>query len=307
MQRPLRERLNISKKPIKRDLHAVILLNKPLGFSSNAALQKVKYHLRAKKAGHTGSLDPLATGVLPICLGRATKFAQHLLNADKTYSFSMRLGEQTSTADTEGDVIATKPVPEISQASLQKICDEFIGAYAQVPPMYSALKKDGQPLYKLARAGKTIDRPARNVSIYSLQVLSGAGRDWTLQVKCSKGTYVRTLAEDIAAKIDTLAHVTMLSRTAIGDLHIDDAIHLDDLIAQSCNQSSMRDIGVLLSHLPQYEISLLQQRALSVGRQVAVSPDLTPNQNYALRSSAGLAIGVGQVTAPGVMQALKML
>ena len=307
MSLELRQRLNISKKPIKRDLHAVILLNKPKGYTSNAALQKVKYHLQAKKAGHTGSLDPLATGILPICLGRATKFAQHLLDSDKTYIFTVKFGEQTSTADMEGEVVATKPVPEISMQSLQEVCKGFLGVYAQVPPMYSALKKDGQPLYKLARAGKTVDRPARNVNIYSLDVVSGSDREWTLQVKCSKGTYVRTLAEDIANKISTLGHVTMLIRTAIGDLTIDDTVSLDDLLAQTCFVSRLFPIGVLLGHLPKHEISLLQLRTLQNGRRIKVA--MTPESitNYALQDSSGIIVGVGSVDASGTMSAVKML
>lgn len=307
MSTSLRQRLNITKKPIKRDLHGVILLNKPQGFSSNAALQKVKYHLMARKAGHTGSLDPLATGVLPICLGRATKFAQYLLDADKTYIFTVKFGQQTATADLEGDIIAEKAVPEVNKDILQDKCDSFVGDYAQVPPMYSALKKDGQPLYKLARQGKTVERPARNVKIYSLDVISGADADWTLQVKCSKGTYVRTLAEDIAAKLNTLGHVTMLTRTAIGAIDIADAVALDSILAEKSYNKYIRPVGSLLGHMPRYAISLLQQRALSLGKKITVQNDLIADTHYALQDSSGSIVGVASAASCATLSCVKML
>ncbi|RFO98607.1 tRNA pseudouridine(55) synthase TruB [Rhodoferax lacus] len=203
----------------RRPVHGVLLLDKPLGLSSNQALQKVKWLLRAEKAGHTGTLDPLATGVLPICFGAATKFSQVHLDADKAYATTLRLGQKTSTADAEGEVIEERPV-QFTVEQLEEAVQRFTGPISQVPPMHSALKKDGKALYEYARAGIEIEREARHVTIYSIQIvaarLDAECPEVDLEVACSKGTYIRTLGEDIGEALGCGAHLSALRRIRTG-------------------------------------------------------------------------------------------
>jgi tRNA pseudouridine55 synthase len=193
----------------------ILLLDKPAGLSSNAALQKTRRMLRADKAGHVGSLDPLATGMLPICLGEATKIAGDILSGRKLYRFKVTLGSRTATGDTEGAVVETAPVPQFDSADLSRVLGQFHGPQSQVPPMYSALKRDGQPLYKLARAGIEVERAARDIEIFTLTLLASSAPELELEVLCSKGTYVRTLAEDIAKALGTCGHVKSLRRVYV--------------------------------------------------------------------------------------------
>lgn len=217
-------------------MHGVLLLDKPLGLSSNDALQKAKWLLRAEKAGHTGTLDPLATGVLPLCFGAATKFSALQLEADKTYEAVAVLGIRTSTADAEGEVIATCPVPEITPERLEAVRLQFTGAIRQVPPMHSALKKDGKALYEYARAGQEVERQARDVTIHALHLTpaepTAAGHP-TLRIvaSVSKGTYIRTLGEDIGLALGCGAHLVSLRRTATGQYDETQCITLADLEA----------------------------------------------------------------------------
>src|SRR5690606_13644483 len=200
----------------RRPVDGILLLDKPAGLSSNAALQKVRYLLRAKKGGHTGSLDPLATGMLPICFGEATKVSGFLLDADKHYRVTCRLGVRTDSADADGAVVETAPVPALDAGRVNEVLARFHGDIQQVPPMYSALKYQGRRLYELARAGESVERAARTVTLHAL-VLDGMTADsLTLDVRCSKGTYVRTLVEDVAAALGTLAHVVALRRLGVG-------------------------------------------------------------------------------------------
>jgi len=203
----------------RRPVHGVLLLDKPLGLSSNQALQKAKWLLRAEKAGHTGTLDPLATGVLPLCFGAATKFSQQHLDADKTYETTVRLGLKTSTGDAEGDVISVREV-SCSAGMVVEVLDRFIGPISQVPPMHSALKKDGKALYEYAREGETVEREARNVVIHDLDLLDmqlqGDAPFLRLRVRCSKGTYIRTLGEDIAEALGCGGHLSALRRVVTG-------------------------------------------------------------------------------------------
>ena len=221
----------------RRPVHGVVLLDKPLGLSSNDALQKVKWLLRAEKAGHTGTLDPLATGVLPLCFGAATKFSQLQLDAPKTYMAVARLGQVTTTADAEGQVVRERPVDlsAITPEVLAQVQTRFTGAIQQVPPMYSALKKDGKALYEYARAGIEIERPARDVTIHALDIVLCQDADGCtavqLTVTCSKGTYIRTLAEDIGKALGCGAHLRSLRRTDTGGIGVDRCITLDALIA----------------------------------------------------------------------------
>ena len=221
----------ISSSGIKRSwrrVDGVLLLDKPGGMTSNSALQSARRLFSAAKAGHTGTLDPLATGLLPVCFGEATKFSADLLDADKTYEADLLFGVTTDTADAEGEPVLCRPV-EFSRAELDAALLRFHGPIRQIPPMYSALKRDGQPLYKLARQGIEVERKAREVTISRLELMEHAGERARLRVSCSKGTYIRTLAEDIGEVLGCGAHLTALRRTAVGDLHIADAVTLDRL------------------------------------------------------------------------------
>jgi tRNA pseudouridine55 synthase len=239
----------------KRAVHGVLLLDKPLGLSSNTALQKVKRLFRAEKAGHTGTLDPLASGLLPLCFGAATKFAQVSLDADKRYLATLKLGVTTTTADAEGEVIERREV-QVTREQLESACARFVGAIDQVPPMHSALKRDGRPLYEYARAGIEIERAPRRVTIHCIDVVHAAepGRDdeWTLDVRCSKGTYIRTLAEDIGAALGCGAHLAALRRTGSGALNVDDALTLDCLthMNDAERDAALLDADALLADWP---------------------------------------------------------
>jgi tRNA pseudouridine55 synthase len=218
----------------RRPVHGVLLLDKPLGFSSNDALQKAKWLLRAEKAGHTGTLDPLATGALPLCFGAATKFSQLHLDADKTYETTVRLGKTTSTADAEGEVLRERPVA-CTPGMVVEVLDRFMGPITQVPPMHSALKKDGKALYEYARQGLTVERPARHVVIHDLDLLDmaleGDEPFLRLRVRCSKGTYIRTLGEDIAEALGCGGHLVALRRTETGPFTISQCVTLAALEA----------------------------------------------------------------------------
>jgi len=204
----------------RRPVHGVFLLNKPLGISSNAALQKVRWLLRAEKAGHTGALDPLASGLLPICFGEATKFSHFLLDSTKRYQTTVQLGHSTTTGDVEGEVLLEQAVPELTEERIQQVLQQFVGETQQIPPMYSALKKQGRPLYELARKGIEVERDARPITIEAIQLLSFTENSITLDVTCSKGTYIRVLGEDIAKALGTYGHLTYLHRTQTGHFEL---------------------------------------------------------------------------------------
>ncbi len=212
----------------KRAVHGVLLLDKPLGLSSNDALQRAKRLYRAEKAGHTGTLDPLATGLLPLCFGAATKFAQISLDADKRYLATLKLGITTTTGDAEGDVVLCRGV-NVTQPQIAAACSAFLGEIAQVPPMHSALKRDGKALYEYARAGIELEREARGVTIHRIEIVEGHDDVWTLDITCSKGTYIRTLAEEIGAALGCGAHLIALRRTGSGALTLDAAHTFEQL------------------------------------------------------------------------------
>jgi tRNA pseudouridine55 synthase len=205
-----------SPKIQRRHISGVFLLNKPLGISSNAALQRVRWLYRAQKAGHTGALDPLASGLLPICLGEATKFSHYLLDSTKRYQTTIYLGHSTTTGDVEGEVLLEQVAPKLTEEQIKQVLDKFVGDIQQVPPMYSALKKEGRPLYELARKGIEIEREARPIHIYAIELLSFTENSITLDVTCSKGTYIRVLGEDIAQALGTFGHLTYLHRIKTG-------------------------------------------------------------------------------------------
>ncbi|MGE8557225.1 MULTISPECIES: tRNA pseudouridine(55) synthase TruB [unclassified Acinetobacter] len=205
-----------SPKIQRRHISGVFLLNKPLGISSNAALQRVRWLYRAQKAGHTGALDPLASGLLPICLGEATKFSHYLLDSTKRYQTTIFLGHSTTTGDVEGEVLLEQAAPALTEEQIKQVLDKFVGDIQQVPPMYSALKKEGRPLYELARKGIEIEREARPIHIYAIELLSFTENSISLDVTCSKGTYIRVLGEDIAQALGTFGHLTYLHRIKTG-------------------------------------------------------------------------------------------
>ena len=258
-----------------RDVNGILLLDKPSGITSNEALQQVKRLYFAKKAGHTGSLDPLASGVLPICLGEATKVSAFLLDADKRYQVRCQLGVRTATADAEGEVLETRPVGGYSGEQLEAVLEEFRGSIEQIPPMYSALKHQGQRLYKLARQGIEVEREPRPVEIYELTV-AGQGEDWLdISVHCSKGTYVRTLAEDIGNRLGCGAHVSALRRTAVGPYGDDKLVGLETLRGLKEQDTPAMDALLLpiesaLSQWPDVDLSTDAAFYLQQGQAVLV-------------------------------------
>jgi tRNA pseudouridine55 synthase len=265
-----------------RDVDGILILDKPIGCSSNQALQQVRKLYRARKAGHCGSLDPLATGILPICLGEATKFSSYLLGANKTYRATCRLGESTTTGDTEGEVVESRPVAvEVTQ--VERSLTQFVGEIEQIPPMYSALKHQGKRLYQLARKGIQVERKARQVTIYRLALLSCSGDSLSFEVSCSKGTYIRTLAEDIGAVLGCGAHLTALHRSAVDSFVEQDAITMDQL--QLLEQKGMDQLDDLL---------------LPVTRAVVQFPELILDASSSLMISQGKRVQLGASEAAGL-------
>jgi tRNA pseudouridine55 synthase len=256
----------------RRVLDGVLLLDKPLGLSSNDALIRAKRIYLAKKAGHTGTLDPLATGLLPLCFGEATKFSQDLLEADKTYEATMRLGVRTTTGDAEGEALQTRDVA-CDEAAIHAAMVHFRGEIAQVPPMYSALKRDGKPLYEYARAGQTVEREARNVTIHALEMIACALPDVTFRVTCSKGTYVRTLAEDIGERLGCGAHLVALRRTGVGALTLEHAVTLETLseAAPAERDSWLQPVDALLSTFPAVHLDADATRRFAQGQRLKLS------------------------------------
>jgi len=252
-------------------VHGVLLLDKPVGMSSTQALAKAKWLLNAQKAGHTGTLDPFATGLLPLCFGEATKFAQDLLNADKTYETTLALGERSSTGDIEGTILERKPVV-VTQEQVKATLKQFLGAIEQVPPMHSALKRDGKPLYEYARAGITLQREARPVQIHALDLLTFEPPQLTLRVRCSKGTYVRVLGEDIGAALGCGAHLGALRRTAIGGLATTHAVTLEQLAACPADERGqyLQPVDTLLSSFPALVLDDALARRFRQGQRIAL-------------------------------------
>jgi tRNA pseudouridine55 synthase len=257
-------------------IDGVLLLNKPVGLTSNAALQKAKWLLAALKAGHTGTLDPFADGLLPLCFGEATKFSAFLLESDKRYRAVMQLGVTTSTGDPEGEILATREV-RVSRADIAAVLPRFTGDIEQIPPMHSALKHQGRPLYEYARAGIEIDRPPRRVRIAALDLVECAPPRVVLDVQCSAGTYVRTLAQDIGAALGCGAHLTGLTRTAAGGFALAQACDLATLerLSPDERRALLLPPDSLLGHLPALELAPDAAVALRQGRSVesAVAPD----------------------------------
>jgi len=250
--RPQRDAARAGRpRTVRRAVHGVLLLDKPLGWTSNDALQKAKWLLRAEKAGHTGTLDPLATGLLPLCFGAATKFSQVSLDADKAYRATLHLGQRTRTGDREGEVIEERPV-QVSRAAIDAALAGLTGVISQLPPMHSALKKDGRALYEYARAGIEVERTPRSVTIHAVDIIDWQDHSLVIDVRCSKGTYIRTLAEDIGQALGCGAHLSALRRTGSGPLSLDSAVSLADLEAldEAARETLLQPIDTLLADWP---------------------------------------------------------
>lgn len=285
-----------ARKP--RDLvDGVLLLDKPVGLSSNDALIKAKRVLNAKKAGHTGTLDPFATGLLPLCFGEATKFSQDLLEADKTYEATVHLGIMTNTGDTEGEAIETLPV-DVTVEQIEAALARFRGPIQQVPPMYSALKRDGKALYEYAREGIVLERAARPVTIHALSLVDYQAPFLKILVTCSKGTYVRVLGEDIGAALGCGAHLNALRRIEVGALDTTGMITLDDLLAHPDPLSLLRPVDALLSTFPALELSAELAKRFLQGQRLALGKEdiAVPAQQGRVRIyHDGRLLGTGQL------------
>ncbi|VAW59992.1 tRNA pseudouridine(55) synthase [hydrothermal vent metagenome] len=301
------------KKNKGRAVHGVLLLDKPLKISSNHALQKVKRLFNAAKAGHTGSLDPLASGMLPICLGEATKISAFLLDADKTYRFKCRLGEKTTTGDAEGEVIESRPYEHIQQQDIEKHLTLLRGDIMQVPPMYSALKQDGKRLYDLARQGIEVARKPRPVSIYSLEILSFENAEVELLAHCSKGTYVRTLAEDLGEMLGCGAYVTELRRTSVGPFKAE-MVSMETLerLAEQGAKEGVYTLDDLLSGIdtgiedwPKVELDADSAYYIKLGQPVQVSR--APTEGKVRIYAQDRFIGTGEIQDDGRVAPKRMM
>jgi tRNA pseudouridine55 synthase len=260
----------MSKRKSGRNVHGIVLLDKRLGVSSNRALQEVRHLFNANKAGHTGSLDPMATGLLPLCFGEATKVSALMLDDNKRYQVLVQLGVMTDTGDAEGIVIETKPVPDLSTEDIQACLQQFTGEIEQIPPMYSALKHKGKKLYELAREGKTIERKARRIKIFELKLLDFS-KDWlTLEVFCSKGTYIRSLAEDIGHTLECGGTVKLLRRLEAGQFSIEQAKTIEQLTAMSEQDlfQCLIKVDQPLEALPSVHLSDEQAIAIKYGQSI---------------------------------------
>lgn len=291
---------------IKQNVQGILLLDKPIGLTSNAALQRIKRLFRAKKAGHTGSLDPLATGMLPICFGEATKFSQFLLDSDKRYRVVMKLGVKTNTGDAEGEIIETRPVTSDASQQFENVLCEFLGTIQQVPPMFSAIKHQGKPLYYLARKGIEVERKSRTVQIFDLQYRSAdeANNALSFDVHCSKGTYVRTLVEDIGERLGCGAHVSGLHRLAVTPYQQHKMYDLESLENLSEREGLQALYALLLpaessvQSLPAIQLTTSSAFYLRMGQPV-IAPQLTSPGLVRVFADDGKFMGIGEILDDG--------
>lgn len=294
----------------RRKLDGVLLLDKPVGPSSSAALQAVKRLLNAEKAGHAGTLDPLASGLLPLLFGEATKFAQFGLDSIKEYLARIRLGVLTDTGDAEGNVLERRPV-DVDAGGVARALARFRGAIEQVPPMYSALKHGGQPLYALARAGQTVERAARQITVHELELLEWTGDLLHLRVRCSKGTYVRQLAVDIAAALGTVAHLEALRRTAVAGFRLDRAVTLDDLqaLGEEARVAWLLPADSLLEDLPRLDLAAAPSQRFLNGQAVALQLPAQCGISGPCRvyQEPGTLLGVGKAGPGGELHPVRLL
>ncbi|MDH5357196.1 MAG: tRNA pseudouridine(55) synthase TruB [Gammaproteobacteria bacterium] len=288
-----------------RDITGIVIIDKPTGRSSNHVLQQVKRLFDAKKAGHTGSLDPLATGVLPICLGEATKVSSYLLDADKRYHVTCQLGVVTDSGDSDGNIVTTQAVPAFTVQELQVLITNFIGEQDQVPPMYSALKHQGQPLYKLARQGIEVARKSRRITIYDIQLISLSSDSFTLDVRCSKGTYIRTLVEDISHALGCGGHVSMLRRVEAAGYQLQQAVTVEQLETLSEQGLQALDDVLLpaedaLPNWPAIVVSDAKVIALRHGQEITVEKDFE-SANVRLFDQSQHFLGLGEMSEKGIV------
>ncbi len=275
-------------------MDGVLLFDKPLELSSNTALQKVRRLFSAEKAGHTGTLDPLATGLLPVCFGEATKFTTALLDADKRYRATIRLGQRTTTGDAEGEVTETRPVA-VNEVQVLAVLEKFLGESQQLPPMHSAIKHQGKPLYEYIRKGETVERELRTVFVYELKLERLQGDELEFSVLCSKGTYVRTLAEDISEILGCGGHLIALRRTGIGAFSLDSAYTLAQLEAMDAarRDACLMPLDSLVQDLPRLELDAVQASRMAPGQKLGLTDDFPPGKRRLY--AAGRFIGLGEL------------
>jgi len=285
--------------------HGILLLDKPRGLTSNAALSRAKRVLGIRKAGHTGALDPLATGLLPLCFGQATKVSAFLLDADKGYLAEVTLGQTTASGDAEGEVIERREVPDIDRAGLEEVLDEFRGPIDQVPPMYSALKHQGRRLHELARAGIEVERKPRRVTIHRLELLDFELPRLTLRVNCSKGTYIRSLAMDIGDRLGCGAHLTGLRRESSGPFSLADAVSLERLEKMEADEARALLLAPdsALTALPSVELAA--RNATDIGHGKVVSVDALPADQVRIYSPEGF-MGIGRIDERGQLRVRRL-
>jgi len=298
-----------------RVIDGILLLDKPAGITSNGALQRVKHLFGAAKAGHTGSLDPIATGVLPICFGEATKFSQFLLDADKGYIATIQLGVRTTTGDSEGDIVHERSVPELSDEAIESCLDSFRGEIDQIPSMYSAIKLNGQPLYKLARQGIEVERQPRRVTIMTLTLLERTHDQWVLNITCTKGTYVRSLAEDIGELIGCGAHVVGLRRRQAGPFAIEETCtleKLEDLKAESGERAldeTLLPVSAAVADYPVIEMTELTASYFVQGQPVQIAgvkeEGLVSVYSEAMEDK--IFVGVGEILDDGKIAPRRLI
>jgi len=292
----------MSRRKNGRDLHGMLLLDKSPGMSSNGAVQRVKRLFQANKVGHTGSLDPIATGLLPLCLGEATKLSGFLLNTDKRYFTRVRLGRTTTTADIEGETLEEKPVPPLDEALIEAALQPFRGEIEQMPPMYSALKHQGRKLYELARKGVEVERVPRKINIYELR-LAEYGEDYLdLDVHCSKGTYIRVLAEEVGAALGCGGYVEQLRRTAVGSFTLAQSVRFEDLetLDDAARLAWLLPVSAIAEELPAFSLSADVAFFLRRGQPV-FAPNAPASGLLRLFTRDGAFLGVGEVTDDGLI------
>ncbi|WGE91992.1 tRNA pseudouridine(55) synthase TruB [Actinobacillus genomosp. 1] len=295
-----------------RDVHGVFLLDKPQGMSSNDILQKVKRLFQANKAGHTGALDPLATGMLPICLGEATKFSQFLLDSDKRYQVTAKLGERTDTSDAEGQVVESRAV-NVSETEILAALEQFRGDILQVPTMFSALKHNGKPLYEYARQGITVEREARPITIFELRFIEYIAPYLTLEVHCSKGTYIRTLVDDLGEVLGCGAHVTVLRRLAVANYPVEAMMSYEDLQNLSENQplevldQHLLPLDTAVESLPKINLTAEQTKAVGFGQRVKFENNAQVYGQVRLFSNNMQFLGVAEITTDNVIRPNRMV
>jgi tRNA pseudouridine55 synthase len=292
---------------VPADIHGILLLDKPLGVSSAGAVARAKRLFGARKAGHTGSLDPLASGMLPICFGEATKFGAQLLDADKTYRVTVRLGERTPSADRESEVIEKRELPPLTSDRLRQALADFPRQYAQIPPMHSAIKQDGRPLYEYARAGIVRERAARDIVIHDMQLLEWQAPDMSFDVRCSKGTYIRVLAEDLAKQLDTIGHLVGLHRLAVAPFGSEAQWSFEALEALSPAQRAalLLPVDAALADWRRLDLPAAGVGALRQGQTLSI-PEQAPGNVRIYAAGLGF-LGLGAIEAAGRVVPIRLI